>query len=385
MTTLGMVLAGGAARGAWQSGVLRYIVEEIPKNLGYVPWPAVVSGNSVGALNGVNVAARHGPGVLGLSRVWREMLIEQVYDVRPANLATAIYNSVWASGPFALLDADALRRLVDKHYPHVQLREAIAFGDTRAFIVSATELNTGINTLFLDSHDPAVWLKPLPGTKVRRGHITAEHCLASASLPLLFEPVSVQGRLHVDGMLRQNTPVRPAIQAGCSHILVIGVERAGHHSRTAPAAEVVPTFAFIGGKVLDAALMDPVDRDLRNVERLNELVRWGRRRFGPEFESALEAEMNVREVKVLRINPSEDLSDVARRAYHSGPLNASNAVRALLSLIADPANATESDMLSYLLFDRAYTGAIEALGFEDARRHEEVLVRFMSDATPAPE
>lgn len=383
MSGLGLVLAGGAARGAWQSGVLRYLVDELPKNLGYEPWPDVVSGNSVGAMNGVNMAARHRAGVLALSHAWRTMLIEHIYDVRPGDVASAIYNSFWASGPFALLDATPLRALVTRMYPEIPLREAIAFGDTRAFIVSATELNTGINTLFVDSHDPDVWLKPLPGTKVRRAHITVDHCLASASLPLLFTPVAVEGRLHVDGMLRQNTPVRPAIQTGCSHILVIGIERQGRPNPVQ--AEVVPTFAFIGGKVLDAALMDPVDRDLRTIERLNELVRWGRRRFGPEFEQALEVEMNLREVKVLRINPSEDLSDMARSAYHSGPLNASNAVRALLSLLADPANAGESDMLSYLFFDQSYTGAIERLGFEDARRHEEVLARFLTAAVPPPD
>jgi len=35
--------------------------------------------------------------------------------------------------------------------------------------------------------------------------------------------------------------------------------------------------------------------------------------------------------------------------------------------------------LSYVLFDRIYTGPLVRLGMEDARRQEEELLRFFSD------
>lgn len=261
------------------------------------------------------------------------------------------------------------------------LREAIAFGDTRAFIVSATELDTGVNTLFLHSHDPTLWLSPVPGAKVKRGAITAEHCLASAALPLLFEPVGIDGLLHVDGMLRQNTPVRPVVQTGVSHILVIGVDKPGQHHSVQ--GGVVPTFAFIAGKALNAVLMDPVDTDLRMLERVNDLVRWGRETYGPEFEEKLLQERGLREIKTLRISPSEDLGAIARTVFKAHPPDVHGATWALLSLLADTANVGESDLLSYLLFDRAYTATIEQLGFEDARRHEDVLAEFLAEAMAA--
>jgi NTE family protein len=383
MNGLGLVVAGGAARGAWQAGVLRFLYEELPRHLGYTPWPRVVSGTSVGSLNGVNVAARSREGVVDLARLWREMEVGDIYRVRPGMVATAVYNSVWSSGPFAVLDARPLHDLVRGLYPETALREAIAFGDTQAFIVSATDLDTGLNTLFVDSHDPDLWLRPVPGSKVRRGRITAEHCLASAALPLLFEPVAIEGRLHVDGMLRQNTPVRPVIQTGVSHILVIGIDRPGTgHSE--PETSVVPTFAFIAGKALNAVLMDPADSDLRQIEKFNDLVRWGVETYGPDFADKLDREKGIREIRTLRISPSEDLGTLARTVFHENPPNLWGAEWALLSLLADEANVGESDLLSYLLFDRAYTGAIESLGFEDARRHEEILASWIQAACPPP-
>lgn len=371
------MLAGGAARGAWQAGVLRYFVTELADRLGYVPWPAVVSGTSVGALNGVNVAARDKQGVLDLSRTWQEMTIDRVYRVRAIDVVSAFYNSFWSAGAFALLDARPMYALVRRTYPEIALREAIAFGDTRAFIVSATELDTGINTLFLDSHDPTLWLRPAPGARVKRGAITAAHCLASAALPLLFEPVAVGGVLHVDGMLRQNTPIRPVIQCGVRRVLVIGIDGPTH--REAAGEHVVPTFAFIAGKAINAVLMDPVEADLRQVERINDLLRWGRENFGETFVEKASAEQGLREVEVLRISPSTDLALIARDVFAASPPSVPGSVRTLLNLVADNANTGESDLLSYLLFDRHYTAEIEQLGFEDARRNEEALARFVLD------
>ena len=40
-----------------------------------------------------------------LSTVWREMTVDRVYRVRPRDVASAVYNSFWASGSFAVLDA----------------------------------------------------------------------------------------------------------------------------------------------------------------------------------------------------------------------------------------------------------------------------------------
>ncbi len=58
MNTFGMALAGGGARGAYSAGLLRYLYTDLPKIIGTNPWPKVVSGTSVGALNGYFAASQ---------------------------------------------------------------------------------------------------------------------------------------------------------------------------------------------------------------------------------------------------------------------------------------------------------------------------------------
>ena len=79
--TRAVVLAGGAARGAYGAGVARYIYTELPRHLGWTPWPDLVSGTSVGARNGVFVSSHDTAAVEYISNLWCNLSIEQVYNL----------------------------------------------------------------------------------------------------------------------------------------------------------------------------------------------------------------------------------------------------------------------------------------------------------------
>ena len=70
---LGVSLSGGGARGAYEVGVLSYVFGELVRSTGRVPRIDIISGCSVGAVNGSFLAsAAHEPvrGVERLVELW---------------------------------------------------------------------------------------------------------------------------------------------------------------------------------------------------------------------------------------------------------------------------------------------------------------------------
>ncbi len=76
-----------------------------------------------------------------------------------------------------------------------------------------------------DRPDVAMPAHPPPRTLFRADHIGPHHALASAAIPLLFPPVRIDDELYLDGGLRQNTPIAPALRLGATHIFAIGGSR----------------------------------------------------------------------------------------------------------------------------------------------------------------
>ena len=379
---MGLVLSGGAARGAYQAGVLRFLYRSLPKNLGFVPWPTVVSGTSVGALNGTFVVSRSEAQIVLLSRLWRRLRIPDVFTLQYGDVLGALRGRHRGHSGAALLDPSPLVRLVHDQFPQADVRRSIDSGLVRAFIVSATELNNGSNVLFVDSAADDLGLLPLARSRVERTPIGPQEVLASAALPFMFPPVTLRGRGYVDGGLRQNTPLRPVLHSGVDRVLVVGSHMA---AETGPAAqaEVVPSLAFLAGKTLNALMADPVDRDLAQAERLNAVLAWGVSTYGPGFAEAAARDLDLRAVAILTVRPSRDLGRIAAQAYKDSPPADAPNLRWLLSALADRQNAEggESDLLSYLYFDRAFTEQLEDLGYQDAEAQQEQLAaHFLGEA-----
>lgn len=386
MNDLGMVLSGGASRGSYQAGVLRFIYTDLTPRLGRDVWPSVVSGTSVGALNGVAVAS-HDPGALHLlSSIWQRMRIEDVVAPESASLLSTVRNLISPRAGSALLDPGPLKALLERDIPLGALRSAIDSRRCRAFIVSTTELSTGNNVLFTDSADPNLDLQPLSGTRVERVSMRADHLLASASIPLVFPPVRIAGQLCVDGGLRQNTPLRPVLKAGARRVVLISPHVQAGTEAITPLDDVVPTLPFMAGKSMNALMSDPVERDLHSADQINQIVAWGVARYGPEFAAGMERDLGLAAVSLLSLRPSADLGRMANANFASDPPRTTKQMSWLLHTLADQPNSDEgeSDLLAYLYFDRSFTGAAEALGFSDARDQEERIANFLLETRSVP-
>src|SRR2546426_12081636 len=63
---VGLVMSGGGARGAYEAGVLRYLLDDLPHRLGRPVRFDIVTGTSVGAIHACYVAATIGQPAAGL-------------------------------------------------------------------------------------------------------------------------------------------------------------------------------------------------------------------------------------------------------------------------------------------------------------------------------
>ena len=380
---LAYVLAGGAARGAYGAGVMRYIFTELPKNMGWTPWPELVSGTSVGALNGVFAACHNEEAVQYISDLWRNLSIEHVYKLRAFRAVGSLVWALRSTEAFCVLDTTPLRHLVDNAFPLLAYRKSIDSGNCKGFFISATDLSTGYNTLFVDSGDPEIRRFGGSNIRVESVKVNSVHCLASAALPLLFKPVEVDGRLYVDGGLRQNTPLRPVIRAGARHVLVISGRGSPPPQSNQKEVSAVPNLMYLAGKSLNALLLDPVERDLANVNQLNTIVDLGAEAYGSDFLQHARRSVGINRVHTLFLRPKDDLGALACEIFHQEPPKVPAMLRRLMAMAASPGRSSEADLLSYLYFDRSYTSELETRGFEDCKHQQDEIAAFFESSREA--
>lgn len=165
------VLSGGGSRGAGQVGMLRALLDA-----GIVP-DQLVAG-SVGSLNACFLAVDPtGHRVEQLAEVWADMRASTLTGPR-----RSIVTNLATMRPYLFSNA-ALRLLIARLVPTNRLEDLDV-----PVRIATTDLRTGF-----PAHFDAGYLPDL--------------VCASAALPGLLPPVSLDGRAHVDGGVAENVPL----------------------------------------------------------------------------------------------------------------------------------------------------------------------------------
>lgn len=196
---IGLALGGGAALGAFHIGVLKSIAEQGLK-------VKYVSGTSIGALIGAIYASG-----ISVTTIEEELSNISWSDLTSLNIGT-----------MGLLNNSKVKKLLMKFIPHDSF-EALK----TPFIAVATDITTGEEM------------------RITSGSLS-EAVMASMSIPGIFTPVEIQGRLLVDGGVVDNIPIEAVKELGADYIIGVDLFTGQKSERPKNTAEVMQnTFRFL--------------------------------------------------------------------------------------------------------------------------------------------
>jgi NTE family protein len=347
----------------------------------------IITGTSAGAINAAALACGaddFDATVRRIGRVWSDLAPEQIY--RADALSVVRSDAPWARlisagwliakwrrrGLRSLLDNSPLRRLLEQLVPLDRLAGLLAHGHLDALAVTASSYGSGEHVTFYEaSHRQQPWERSKRiAVPVR---LTHDHLLASSAIPFVFPAVELDINTHAeyfgDGSMRQSAPLSAAIHLGARSILAIGAGRIEEPSGTlAPnALSGYPSLAQIAGHALSSIFLDTMTADVERLRRINATLSL----IPPEKRHGTA----LRHVELLLIAPSQRIDAIAARHAQSLP----PAVRSLLGEHAISEAAAElkgAALASYLMFEKAFTRELMALGRADALSQSDAVCAF---------
>jgi NTE family protein len=234
MYEYGFVLAGGGSKGACQVGMLEVLREHGIQ-------PDIISGISVGALNGAMLAQGRWDELQGLwDRITRDDIYTGGIGIR------SVFNLLTGRSR-ALFDHSPLRKLVDEYVDPNRL-------DTR-LLVGAVPLSNG-EYFCWDSHvNPRDMMKDM--------------IVASATLPVFFEPIaSLGGRSDwVDGGVAVQSPLHDIAKFRCKKIIIL-------HANPEKLEEVdkLGRVHNVAARSFEVMMYHSLQKDIRETKRINKIV-----------------------------------------------------------------------------------------------------------------
>ena len=363
---VGLVLPGGGARGAYQIGVLKGITE-ILADRAINPF-SVISGTSVGAINASVIASKADSFVDAvdlLNDIWGTFQTNRVYKTDNLTmfksslhwLVTLVSGGALVKNPKSLLNNSPLRTLLMESINLDHIRSNIDEGNLESFAITAAGYSSRKSITFFQSNK-----KNINWEKFRRqgveSKIGTDHLMASVALPLIFPAVKIDNEFFGDGAMRHATPLSPAIRLGAEKLLIITTDNNKKNPDTDDRDH--PSIGEIGGYMLDALFSSGLLSDLERLDRINQIIKHS-------SNGLISTESKqMKHLDYCIISPSKDINLIAEEHFNEIPYSIKLLLRGL-----GLRNQSQSELLSFLLFESSFTQELIKLGFQDAIEHKQ--------------
>ena len=204
-----LILQGGGALGAFECGVAQ-AMEEAGVH------PDIVAGVSIGAFNGVIIAANPGNAAGALKDFWRRLsldmpqLADSLVDDRARRLlgswqtltfgVPAFFKPRWAGLPFTAPPPTSWTSFYDPAPVKELLKRYVDFAALKSSPVRLLVSAVNVETARLEVFDSYI------------DDLTPEHILASGSLPPGFPWTTIDGQHYWDGGIISNSPLEMLLE-----------------------------------------------------------------------------------------------------------------------------------------------------------------------------
>lgn len=383
-----VVVAGAGARGGYEAGALSVLVPRLyeagVESLTFV-------GTSAGAINATIFAAlSHLPPAEQATRalqIWRGITVADVFRSpiigfpRMAAHFTGELLGVPGIQLTNLLDTHPLRRTAEAAVDWNRLRRNISDGRT-ALAVVATSGNDNRTVVFVDGADAAAVPPPDDERPIDyvAAEITPEHVLASSAIPIAFPPVHVgaphsRAGWYMDGGIRLNAPLKPALALGADAIAVVATHPEIDDTPPAPPGGAPPDVYDVVVRLMDAALVDRMVEDLRTLAKVNTLVDSTKPATAGRPHKVIPFLAIAPPARATLAHLADEVFQHQRQQWRGAARMLRETELRLLGRALGGDGPRRGDLFSYLYFDRQFMEASIDLG----RRHAQAVF----DGSPA--
>lgn len=236
-----LVLSGGGHKGAFQVGAIQHLMGDLQ-----LPYQ-IFCGVSVGAINAAFLAKYNldesRQAAKELLTLWEPLVTEQVAK---RWFPFGRLHSLWQTGMY---NTQPLRDILTKELDRPRI-----YSTGNKLMVGATSLKTGQYRIF-DERYP---------------HLK-EAVMASSAFPGVFPAIELENEMWVDGGVRNQTPLKAAIDAGATAIDVIVTEPLDYIANNPKPKNALDVLMTSAGLMA----MEVFINDIETAELINQLVRSG--------------------------------------------------------------------------------------------------------------